>query len=185
MRAALLNTPSRYGIVSMLIHWGMAVLLIVLLATGWYMVQLPDAGFDREKIGFILAHKSIGLVAMYLAVARIAWRNATLLPRLPDSVSGGQKTAAMFVHLCLYALMFALPVTGWLMSSAGGFPVYGWFDQFQLPDLLHGNPYLFRVFIDLHRWLAYALLALLAVHSGAALAHHFVGRDDTLKKMLP
>lgn len=185
MRFALANTPTRYGFVSMLIHWGMAALLIALFVLGWYMVRLPDAGFDQEKISLILAHKSIGMVALLLALLRVVWRRITVLPRLADSVPDGQKAAAIFVHLCFYALMLALPITGWLMSSAGGFPVFVWFDRFPLPDFIHTNPHLFRVFIDVHRWLAYALLALLAVHSVAALVHHSVLRDDTLKKMLP
>jgi cytochrome b561 len=181
----LANTPSRYGVVAMLIHWGMALLLAALLAMGWYMVSLPDAGFDGRKIGLILAHKSIGMFALLLVLVRIAWRNMNALPRLPDSVPGWQQGAAYFVHLCFYALMLALPVTGWLMSSAGGFPVYLWFDRGALPDLIRNNESQFRFYIDLHRWLAWALLGFLLAHAAAALVHHFVGRDDTMRKMLP
>jgi cytochrome b561 len=182
---AMANTAARYGAVSLLMHWGMAVLLVVLLAMGWYMVQLPDAGFDREKIRLILAHKSLGMLALLLVLARIAWRNVTVRPPLPATVPDWQKSAAYFVHLCFYALMLALPLTGWLMSSAGGFPVYLWLDEGLLPALIRENPSLFRLLIELHRWLAYALLVLLLAHAGAALAHHFVRRDDTLRKMLP
>lgn len=179
------NTRARYGVVAMLIHWGMALLLAALLAMGWYMVSLPDAGFDGRKIGLILAHKSIGMFALMLVFVRIAWRNMNVLPRLPDSVPGWQKSAAHFVHLCFYALMLALPLTGWLMSSAGGFPVYLWFDRGALPDLIRNNESLFRFYIGVHRWLAYALLAFLLAHAAAALVHHFVRRDDTMRKMLP
>lgn len=185
MALPLANTSARYGAVSLLMHWGMAVLLVVLLATGWYMVQLPDVGFDREKIRLILAHKSLGMLAFALVFARIAWRNATITPPLPATVPDWQKSAAYFVHLCFYALMLALPLTGWLMSSAGGFPVYLWFDKGLVPDLIGNNPSLFGFYIELHRWLAYALLAVLLAHAGAALAHHLVWRDDTLRKMLP
>jgi cytochrome b561 len=125
------------------------------------------------------------MAALVALLVRIVWRNMTATPRLPDGVPDWQKSAAYFVHLCFYALMLALPVTGWLMSSAGGFPVYLWFDQGLLPDLVRSDPSQFRFYIDLHRWLAYALVALLALHAGAALAHHFVWRDDTLRKMLP
>jgi cytochrome b561 len=185
MALPLANTSSRYGAVSLLIHWGMAALLVALIATGWYMVRLPDAGFDEKKIGLILTHKSIGMAALLAAGVRIGWRNANTLPQWAPTLPGWQQGAAYFVHLCFYALMLALPLTGWLMSSAGGFPVYLWFDKGALPDLIRTDPSLFRFFIELHRWLAYALLALLAVHSGAALAHHFVWRDDTLRRMLP
>jgi len=92
--------------------------------------------------------------------------------------------AAYLVHLLFYALMFALPLTGWVMSSAGGYPVlfFGWFD---LPDVTGLDEWLFHASIAVHRWLAYGLAALLAVHAGAALHHHFVLRDVTLRRMLP
>lgn len=185
MALAFTNTPSRYGAAAMLMHWGMAVLLAVLTAMGWYMVRLPDAGFDREKIGLILAHKSLGMLALLAVLVRIGWRSANNLPRWAAELPDWQKSAAYFVHLCFYALMLALPLTGWLMSSAGGFPVYLWFDRGLLPDLMGNDPALFRFFIDLHRWLAYSLVVLVAAHSGAALVHHFIWRDETLKKMLP
>jgi cytochrome b561 len=185
MAFSLTNTPSRHGAVSMLIHWGMAVLLAVLTVMGWYMVRLPDAGFDTEKIGLILAHKSLGMAALLAVLVRIAWRNANVLPQWAAEMPGWQRSAAYFVHLCFYALMLALPVTGWLMSSAGGFPVYLWFDHVPVPDLMRNDPFLFRFLIALHRWLAYALLVLVAAHAGASLVHHLVWRDDTLKKMLP
>ena len=80
--------------------------------------------------------------------------------------------------------MFALPTTGWLMSSAAGIPV-AFFGLFTLPDYIVRDEFLFRAFITLHRWLAYGLVLLLSLHVGAALAHHFLFRDDTLKRMLP
>jgi cytochrome b561 len=181
----LTNTRSRYGAVSMLLHWGMAAVLVLLLALGWWMVTLPDAGFDREKITVILAHKAIGMAALAAVVVRIVWRNFTLLPGLPDAVPAWQKSAAYFVHLCFYALMIALPVTGWLMSSAGGYPVYLWFDRFELPDLIRNDPWMFRMLIAVHSWLAYALAICICAHAAAALVHHFLRRDDTLRKMLP
>lgn len=185
MTMVLANSRGRYGGLAMALHWGMAAVLVALLAIGWYMVRLPDAGFDTRKISIILAHKSLGMAALLLVALRAAWRGVTLLPQLPPEIPQWQQVAARFVHLCFYALMFALPLTGWLMSSAGGFPVYLWFDSFRLPDLIRVDPSLFRFFIDVHRWLAYAFALLLLAHAGAALAHHFLLRDDTLRKMLP
>jgi cytochrome b561 len=181
----LVNSRIRYGSVAIALHWGMAAVLLALLASGWYMVQLPDAGFDTRKISIILSHKSLGMVALMLAALRAAWRTATLLPGLAPEVPEWQQVMARFVHLCFYGLMFALPLTGWLMSSAGGFPVYLWFDSLPLPDLVRVDPSRFRFYIDMHRWLAYALFVFLLAHSAAALVHHFLYRDDTLRKMLP
>jgi cytochrome b561 len=101
-----------------------------------------------------------------------------------DGLPDWQQVAARFVHLMFYALMFALPVTGWLMSSAGGYPV-PFFSFFNMPDLIGLNDWLFQVFIDVHRWLAWMLLFFLVLHAAAALRHHFGKRDDTLQRMLP
>jgi cytochrome b561 len=178
------NSAQRYGLVAMLLHWGMAVLLAGLVVLGLYMVSLPDAGYDREKITLILVHKGLGMAALAVAVVRVAWRAANPLPALPPAVPPWQQLAARVVHLCFYALMLALPITGWLMSSAGGYPVPV-SDWFNLPDLVGTDEHLFKALIAIHRWLADALVVLLAVHAGAALGHHFLRRDDTLRKMLP
>lgn len=178
------NTGHRYGIVAIALHWGMAVLLLVLIAMGLYMVRLPDVGFDTEKITLILVHKALGMAAMAVAAVRLAWRLRSALPQLVDAMPQWQQVLARFVHLVFYGLMFALPLTGWLMSSAGGYPVpiFSWFS---MPDLIGVNEWLFRVYIDVHRWLAYALIGLLALHAGAAVHHHLRPRDDTLRRMLP
>lgn len=180
----LANTPARYGAVAVLLHWGMAALLLLLAGLGWYMAGLPDTGYDRVKITLILAHKAIGMIALAIVLARLAWRLAGVLPQLAARLPFWQQVAARFVHLWFYALLLALPLTGWLMSSAGGYPV-PFFDWFALPDLIGENQRWFAFLIDLHRWLADALVLLVVVHAGAALRHHFALRDDTLRRMLP
>ena len=178
------NTPLRYGSVAMVLHWAMAIVLIVLTAMGLYMVNLPDAGYDTEKITLILVHKAIGMVALVLVALRLLWRLRSALPELVPGLAEWQQVLARFVHLLFYALMFALPLTGWVMSSAGGYPVsfFGWFD---VPDITDLNDWLFRLSIVVHRWLAWMLAVLLALHAGAALHHHWHLRDDTLRRMLP
>ncbi|WP_427914461.1 cytochrome b [Ramlibacter sp. MMS24-I3-19] len=181
---AWFNDTQRYGLAAVLLHWGMAAVLAVLVAMGLYMVALPDAGYDQLKITLILVHKGLGMVAFALAVVRIAWRWVNPLPALVAHLPAWQQVAARVVHLCFYALMVLLPLTGWAMSSAGGYPVpvFGWFS---LPPLLGLHPRLFDALTVLHRWLADALLGLLALHAGAALDHHLRHRDDTLLRMLP
>ena len=178
----VLNSEQRYGAVSMTLHWLMALVLVVLIVMGLYMVAMPDVGFNSRKIWLILAHKEIGVLALFLAALRLPWRLGNALPHLVATIPDWQKVIARFVHLCFYALMFALPLTGWLMSSASGISVsvLGWF---KLPDLVPHNDSLFRTYIQLHKWLSYALIAFLFAHSGAALRHHFLLKDATLKKM--
>jgi len=180
----LRNTEARYGSVAVTLHWLMALLLVTLLALGLYMVSLPDAGFDTTKITLILLHKQLGLLALVLVGLRLAWRVGNCLPRLVESLPDWQKLAARFVHLCFYGLMLALPLTGWLMSSAAGIPV-SLFGLVDLPDLVRHDESLFRGLIEVHAWLGWALLACIVAHVGAALGHHFVLKDETLTKMLP
>jgi cytochrome b561 len=176
------NTTQHYGAVAILFHWIMAVLLITLIVLGLYMVQLPDVGFDTKKITLILYHKELGILALALAALRLAWRWGNALPRLVDNLPEWQKVIARFVHLCFYGLMFALPVTGWVMSSATDIPV-SFFGLFELPNLVSHNDRLFHTFIEIHKWLGYALIVFILIHAGAALRHHWVFKDDTLKRM--
>lgn len=179
----LANSPQHYGAVAIALHWGLAVLLCALLGLGWFMVALPDAGFDTRKVMLILYHKQIGLAAFVGGLVRLGWRLANPLPALAAGTGYWQAVAARFVHLAFYGLMLAMPVSGWLMSSAAAIPV-SWFGWFDLPDAVAPNEALFRRLLEVHRWLGWALAALLAVHAGAALAHHFLRRDDTLRRMV-
>lgn len=176
------NTPERYGTVAILLHWASAALLLVVLGLGLYMVSLPDAGYDERKITLILVHKSVGMGTLALLALRLGWRLGNPLPALAQGLPFWQQVAARFVHLAFYGVLFALPVTGWLMSSAGGYPVI-LFGEFVLPDLVPLNEGRFRFYIELHRWLADTLLLLLALHAGAALRHHILMKDDTLRRM--
>jgi cytochrome b561 len=182
--AALTNTEHRYGWIAMLLHWGMAILLVGLTGLGIYMVRLPNVGFDQEKITLILVHKALGMTVLAVALARLLWRLTNALPRFVDTLPPWQQVGARFVHMWLYVLMFLLPVTGWLMSSAGGYPtpVFSWFN---VPDLIGRNEHLFQTLIAVHRWLAYAFACVVVLHTSAALRHHFGLHDETLRRMFP
>ena len=177
------NTENCYGAIAILFHWSMALLVIGLATLGLYMVTLPDVGFNTQKITLIIYHKELGVLALVLLAARLAWRVTQLLPQLVAQLPDWQKLAARFVHLSFYALMVALPITGWLMSSAASIPV-SFFGLFTLPDFLPHDEYLFHQLIDFHKWLGYVLIVFIFVHAGAALRHHFLLKDDTLLRML-
>jgi cytochrome b561 len=178
------NTTDHFGAIAILFHWSMALIVIGLVGMGLYMVTLPDVGFNTKKIMLILYHKEFGMLVLVLLAARLAWRVTHILPQLVVCLPDWQKIAARFVHLSFYALMFALPMTGWLMSSVAGIPV-SLFGLFTLPDLLPRDDYLFPRLIDVHKWLGYALILFIFVHVAAAFRHHFVFKDDTLRRMLP
>ena len=168
----------------MALHWLMALLLSALVVLGLYMTSLPDVGFDTWKIRLILYHKQLGVLALILVTLRLLWRVGNVLPRLVETLPDWQKVVARFVHLSFYALMLALPLTGWLMSSAAGIPV-SVLGLFTLPDLVPYDDRSFHTLIDVHRYLGYALIVCMAADIGAALRHHFLLRDSTLKRMLP
>lgn len=179
----LKNTKYHYGIVSIFFHWFMAFLIIVLLVLGLYMTSLPNVGFNTKKISLILLHKELGMLVLVLVTARLGWRLGNVVPLLAEGTPPWQKFAARFVHLAFYGFLFALPITGWLMSSAAGFPVT--FLGIVLPNLISQNIYKVEIFIQIHQWLAYGLILMILVHVSAALLHHFIYKDDTLRKMLP
>jgi cytochrome b561 len=183
-RITIENTENRYGAVGLLFHWSMGILIMALAGLGLYMVTLPDAGFNLKKITLILYHKDFGMLVLVLAVLRLAWRLNNVVPQAAKELPDWQQIAARFVHLTFYALMFALPITGWLMSSAAGFPV-SLLELFTFPDLVSHNDYLFQRFVEIHKWLGYGFIFFILVHAGAALGHHFIFKDDTLRKMLP
>ena len=178
------NSEDRYGAIALLFHWSMALLVMGLAALGLYMVTLPDVGFNKTKVTLVLYHKEFGMLALVLLATRLCWRVTQILPRLVENLPDWQKVLARFVHLAFYGLLFALPVSGCLMSSAAGIPV-SFFGFFMLPDFVHRDDELFQQYAAIHKWLGYLLIFLILVHAGAALRHHFTFKDDTLRKMLP
>src|SRR5262245_29506858 len=179
----LTNTDRQYGIAAIALHWLIAVLITTLVVMGIYMAGLPDVGFSTTKIILVLIHKEIGVVVLGLVAVRLAWREWNVLPRLVETLPEWQKVTASFVHLSFYALMLALPITGWLMSSAAGIPV-SVLNLFTLPDDPPHDEFLFARLRLLHDFLGYAMAMLICLHAGAALGHHFLLRDETLRKML-
>lgn len=177
----LRNTETRYGAVAQLFHWGMFLLIAGMLAVGFIMAAMP---LGPAKISLIGTHKSIGVLILLLVFLRLLWRAASVAPTPSAALSRALQAAARATHAALYALMILMPLSGWLMSSAAGFPVsfFGWFT---LPDLIGPDKAWRDALRTTHFWLAWALIALAALHIAAALYHHFVLRDDTLRRMLP
>jgi cytochrome b561 len=140
--------------------------------------------FSPQRLRYISWHKWIGVTVFMLAVARLAWRVYRPVPTLPESMSAFQQLAARMVHAALYVLLLAIPVTGWLYSSAAGVPTV-WLGLVQLPDLLHKNKALADSLKLVHVCLNWTLLVLVAGHVFFALKHHFIDRDDVLARMLP
>jgi cytochrome b561 len=177
----LRNTTARWGAVAKLFHW----VIVALIATQVVLALMADdlpAGM--QKLVLLARHKSIGITILLLAIARLAWRAANPVPELPSTLKPYERALARFTHFALYALLFAMPLTGWMMSSARGFPV-SWFGLVQLPDLVPTDRGLYRIFHETHEALARVLGVAVLLHIAGALKHHFVLRDDVLRRMLP
>lgn len=172
---------ARYTATAMLLHWLMALLIFAAFPLGLYMVDLK---LSPAKLQLISYHKWIGIVVLLLAVLRLLWRIKHRPPALPDTLLAWQQRASTAVHHALYLLLFAVPLSGWLMSSAKGFQTV-LFGVLPLPDLVNKNKELGHLLGSVHESLNYLLLALVVAHIAAALKHRFVDRDTILDRMLP
>ena len=174
------NSALRYGYVAQTLHWTVVGLLIVQVTLGKIADGLP---LGLEKLALLARHKSFGITILGLAIIRLAWRLFDRPPPLPP-MPRWQHVAAHLNHWALYVLLFAMPLTGWMMSSASNYPV-SWFGLVQLPDLVAPDRSLKEQFEDVHELLANVLITLALLHIAAALKHQFIDRDGLLFRMLP
>jgi len=161
------------------LHWLMAVLILGLLALGTYMSDLP---LSPQKLQLYSWHKWAGVSVFALVWLRLAWRVTHRPPALPETLSPPMRLAAHAGHAALYVLMVVIPLSGWLMSSAKGFQTV-WFGVLPIPDLVGRDKALGDWLQEVHEALNVLLMLTLAGHVAAALWHHFVLKDDTLRRM--
>lgn len=175
-------TPSapRYSRAIAGLHWLSALLIFLALALGLSMVELP---FSPTKIRWYSWHKWLGVSVFLLTALRLACRIVQGAPA-PVAMPPLQRRLASVVHILLYLLMFILPLSGWLHSSAAGIPVV-YLGIFPLPDLVAKDKTLAGFLEEVHEVLAYGLIGLLLAHVGAALKHHFLDRDGLIARMNP
>ncbi|PKU24247.1 cytochrome b [Telmatospirillum siberiense] len=179
----------RYDGVAVFLHWLTAVAIIALLAMGLIMTDLPKG--SALQFSMFQMHKSVGISVLVLTLLRLAWRLAHRPPALPDDMPAWEKAAAHAGHLVLYLLLLGLPFSGWALVSASPFNIptvlFGVLAWPHLPILstLADKKPVAEALEDLHSAAAWVLIALLVVHIGAALRHHFLLKDDVLRRMLP
>jgi cytochrome b561 len=180
---ALKSGVSHWGSVAKFFHWTIVVLILVQATIGLVMVQLPKKPNIIPVYSF---HKSLGLTIFALAVLRLVWRLFDPRPDEPSSVPHWQTVAARCGHALLYALIFAVPLSGWLFDSATSLRPLYWFGLFQVPSLTGGPDEAIKDLAkNLHFWLFCTLATVAAGHATIALVHHFHNRDAVLARMLP
>jgi len=184
MTGATLTTASgetlRYGTMAIVLHWLTALLIVCGFTLGLTMVGLP---ISRQKLQWYAWHKWIGITVFLLTCVRLAWRLGHPAPALPG-MPAWQARAATALHRALYALLLLIPVSGWLYSSATGIQVV-YLGLVPLPNLVAKDRQVAAVLLAVHQTLNFTLLALVCLHTAAALKHHFVDRDAVLARMLP
>lgn len=175
------NSARRYGAVSIALHWLIAMVVYGMFALGLWMVTLSyyDGWYHQAPE----LHKSIGVLLMMGLVVRLIWRHLSPPPRALASYSRLTHVAAVAAHITLYALLFAIVISGYLISTADGKPI-SVFGLFEIPATLADAGAQADLAGTLHLWLAWSVVILSVLHALAALKHHFIDKDDTLKRML-
>ena len=171
----------RYTGIAIALHWLIAVAILGTFLLGQYMTNLQ---LSPAKLKLYSYHKWIGVTIFLLVLVRIAWRLAHRPPLPPASMPAWQHSAASIAHFFLYALTLAIPVSGWLMSSASGFQVV-YLGVIPIPDLLAKSKDAAQELKQLHEALNWLMVLVVAMHVAAALKHHLMDRDDVLQRMLP
>lgn len=176
------NTVASYGFIARGLHW-----MIVAGIVAQYF--LAEAGESKKAAAVPMSamdwHISLGVTLLALAVIRLLWRLFDRTPAWPAQMRGYEKLLASIVHVAFYVLLFAVPISGWLLASVEGesLSLFGWFD---LPALgAAGSEQREHLMEEVHEVLFNALVVLAVVHVAAALKHHFVDRDNVLRRMLP
>lgn len=177
----LKNDSSRYGAVAQLFHW----IIVALVITQFVLAsKAHDLPLGAAKLVTLAQHKSVGITILGLAVLRLLWRWLNPVPAAPTTTPRWQRLAGRVSHFLLYALLLIIPVLGWSMSSARNFPV-SWFGLVTLPDFIEPSKPAYEFFHAAHEAAAKTLFVVALLHAAAALKHHFVDRDNVLRRMLP
>lgn len=172
----------RWGGVSQALHWLIVLMIFGLAVVGLTLDELPRT---PKYFWVYTAHKSMGITVLALVLVRLAWRLYAGAPRPVPGTPGWQHAVAVVTHVLLYAVMFGMPLSGWLYDSASGLRPFKLFGLLEMPKLVAPDEAIAATAHELHEWGLYVLIVLVVVHAGAALYHHLFLGDATLTRMLP
>ena len=177
----LRNTDDSWGWVAILFHWLTAISVVAMFVLGLWMTGLSY--YDTWYRTAPEIHKSTGVLLFLLTLVRLAWRGSGKVPAAISSHGPFEKKAAHVMHLLLYLVLFCVMLSGYLISTADGRAVEV-FKLFEIPAIIHGMDGQEDIAGDVHLALVILLIALVVIHAAAAIRHHVVDRDRTLKRML-
>lgn len=178
-------STEKYHISIRILHWLMGLIILGLIALGWYMSDIPND--DPNRMLFYNLHKAFGATILALVALRIVIRFFTKAPELPQGIPAVVRFLARNGQRVIYLLMIAVPLSGYLMSNLFGYAV-NWFGLFDLPKFVsEANPDLGKQVKELHELFAYSLLVIVGLHIAGALQHRFLDKNkdnDVIKTML-
>ncbi len=177
-----MQAPARYNNIAIILHWIVAVLVLVLIGLGLYMVDIPRG--TEERSFFYNLHKSIGLTTGIIVLFRFWWRKKNPPPPLPASIPAWQVLASNISHALLYTCLIMMPIAGFTASQ---FTKYGvtYFGLFKIPPMASPHKVLYDFFQGVHENTAYVLMFVVVVHILAALQHLLFAKDGVFQRMLP
>ena len=171
------NTLTEYGLISKLLHWVSAILLLVQIPLGFYLVDLD---FGPERINIESIHIIIGLSIFYLVILRLLTKIINPTPKLNPSIFKGQKFLAKLNHILLYVTILSITISGILKKLFNGETLVIFFKEFRIQD----NFELAELFYDIHVFSNYFIIALITIHLMAVVVHKFFFNDNLIKKIL-
>lgn len=174
------DTHDRFGLVSIFFHWTMAAAIITAIAIGWILDTMAKG---PDKIEMVATHKLLGIAILTMAILRLGWRLLSPAPKPSKEQNPKWHNVARAGHFALMALMVLVPLSGWAMSNAAGHPV-SFFGLFAMPELMEASKGSKEVMSWVHTILADTFALLIIGHILFALKHHFIFKDNTLKRML-
>jgi cytochrome b561 len=163
------------------LHWLVAVLIVALIPLGWYMIRLDY--YDPWSHDTLEIHKALGMVVLLLAAIMVSWQIAGRGTRIAPPRKRWEALAAKITHTLLYAVMLVVPATGYIISTSAGAGI-SIFGLFEIPAVLPKSVPLRDAAISVHYYVAYGGVGLIALHVAGALKHHFIDKDDTLRRMV-
>jgi len=179
---SLKNTHHAWGAVSQCLHWLTLALILALAVIGLVMTDLPRT---PKYFWVYTLHKSLGISVLALLPLRLGWRLWAGAPRPVAGTPRWQQRIASLTHWLLYALLIAVPLSGWVYDSASSLRPFRLFGLFEMPRLSGPNEALGEMAHSAHLNLFWLMIALVIAHAGAAFWHHLIQRDETLTRMLP
>ena len=173
------SKSNQFGHIARTFHWASALIVLCLLAIGYYMAEMAFSPFKLELYTY---HKSFGMIILGLTVLRVIWKHIDVRIKPLDTHTRLEHFLSKFIHILLYIGLIGMPISGWLMSNAGEFP-NSFFGLFEFPHLVEKNEELFKLTRSVHSIFAYMLILAIGLHIVGALKHHIIDKDNTLKRM--